>query len=170
VLVIRFAHSQLFNKKEMLKNAATFNATVGGTCGIYLRELEEGQGEITLFFDEQAKEATRFQFEDYVWVHLQRRALPQSVSRYRLFVCENCGVSATNTQVHLRRQRGFMQMNCPVCDHSISLLDREERLTEPVESAVAEIDRAADLHRDRASAELILQGKLSTNDFDVLLC
>ncbi len=170
VLVIRLAHSQLFNKKEMLKNAATFQATVGGTCGIFVRELEEGQGEITLFFDDQASEATRFQFEDYVWVHLQRRALPQSVIRHRLYVCASCGVAATNAQVTLRRQRGFMQMNCPVCDNSISLLDREERLTEPVSSAVAEIDRAADLHRDRDSAELILQGKLSTDDFDILLC
>lgn len=170
VLVIRLAHSQLFNKKEMLKNAAIFSATVGGSCGIYLRELDEGRGEITLFFDEQANEAIRFQFEDYVWVHLQRRALAHSVTRQRLYFCDNCGVEATDAQVKLRRQRGFMQMNCPVCDSPISLLDREERLTEPVKSAVEAIDRAANLRRDRASAELILQGKLRTDDFDLLLC
>ena len=170
VLVIRLAHSQLFNKKEMLKNAAIFSATVGGSCGIYLRELDEGRGEITLFFDEQANEAIRFQFEDYVWVHLQRRAVARTVTRQRLYFCDNCGVEATDAQVKLRRQRGFMQLNCPVCDASISLLDREERLTEPVQSAVGAIDRAADLHRDRASAELILQGKLRTDDFDLLIC
>jgi hypothetical protein len=39
-------------------------ATVGGTCGMYLREVEEGRGELTLFFDAAAIEETRFQFSD----------------------------------------------------------------------------------------------------------
>ncbi len=170
VLVIRLAHSQLYNKKEMYKNAATFTATVGGTCGIYLRELEEGQGEIILFFDDKASEATRYQFEDYVSVHLKRRALPGSIHRQRLYNCEKCGISITEAQVNARRRMGYTVMHCPVCEKPISLLDREERLTEPVPSAIAAIDRAADAQRDKASAELILKGKMTASDYDVLLC
>ncbi|NJN55335.1 MAG: hypothetical protein HC804_11585 [Anaerolineae bacterium] len=160
-------NSRLFEKQEMWQNAATFTAIVGGVCGLYLRDLEEGSGELTLFFDEAASEATRYQFEDYVAVHLDRRALPGSITRERLFMCAECTVSVTPQQVAARRARGLKQMNCPVCDQPLSLLDGRERLTQPIISAVAEIDEAADAHRDRDVAELILKGKVTTNDYDV---
>lgn len=170
VLTVRLAHSRMFAKKEMWQNAATFSATVGGSCGIYLREIEEGKGELILFFDDEASEATRFQFEDYVAVHLERRALPGTITRERLFACDVCDVPVTDLQVQARRKRGQTQMNCPVCDAVISLLDGRERLAQPVVSAVAEIDRAADAQRDKDVAELILVGKMTTNDYDVFLC
>ncbi|MCP4362230.1 MAG: hypothetical protein GY796_29840, partial [Chloroflexi bacterium] len=170
VLVVRLAHSRLFNKKEMWHNATTFTANVGGTCGLYLHDLEEGKGELTLFFDDSASEATRYQFEDYVAIHLERRALPGSINRQRLFACEACNTPVTALQVEGRRARDFNQMQCPVCDTPISLLDREERLAQPVKSAVAEMDRAADAQRERDVAELILKGKMTTNDYDVFLC
>ncbi len=170
VLTVRLAHSRLYEKKEMWQNAATFAATVGGTCGLYLRDLEEGKGELILFFDEAASEASRYQFEDYVAVHLERRALPGSIVRERLFACAACGVPVTGQQVAARRERGLKQMNCPVCDRPISLLDGKERLAGPAPSVVAEIDHAADARRDRDVAELILKGKMTTNDYDVFLC
>jgi WD40 repeat protein len=80
-LAVRLSRSGLLNKDEMWRNAATYTATVGGRCGIWLREVEEGRGELTLFYDAGAIEATRFQFEEYVRAHLQRRALPGSIVR-----------------------------------------------------------------------------------------
>ena len=74
-LAVRLAHSHLFVKQAMWRNAAAYQATVGGVCGISLRETEDGDGELTLFFDSEATEATRYQFEDYVASHLQRRTL-----------------------------------------------------------------------------------------------
>lgn len=170
VLTVRLAHSRLFKKKEMWQNAALFEANVGGLCGLYLRELEEGKGELTLFFDEAASEAIRYQFEDYVAVHLEQRALPGSMVRVRLFSCGSCGIQITPSQVQARRKRGFREMACPVCEQPISLLDGKERLAHPVVSAVADMDRAADEQRDRDVAELILRGKMTTNDYDVFLC
>jgi hypothetical protein len=38
----------------MWPNAASYISSTGGTCGIHLRELEEGRGELALFFDGQA--------------------------------------------------------------------------------------------------------------------
>lgn len=170
VLTVRLAHSRLYSKKDMWQNAATFNASVGGICGLYLSEIDEGVGELILFFDENASEDTRYQFEDYVAVHLERRALPGSITRERLFACKSCGVPVTDQQVRARRGRGQKQMNCPVCDQPFSLLDGRERLTQPIVSAVAEIDEAADAQRDKDVAELILVGKMTTNDYDVFLC
>jgi hypothetical protein len=58
----------LFRRETMWQNAASYTATVGGTCGISLRELEEGRGELALFYD-QASSQTRLQFETYVSPH-----------------------------------------------------------------------------------------------------
>ncbi len=53
---------------------------------------------------------------------------------------------------------------------SSPLLDREERLTKVQLSAVTEMDRAADIQREREAAASVLQGKIETHDFDVFLC
>jgi GTPase SAR1 family protein len=168
-LAVRLSRSRLFRKKEMWKNAASYQATVGGTCGIYMREMDEGEGELILFFDEAASEATRYQFEDYVATHLQRRALPNTIKRRRVFVCASCGVPVSDEQSKLRRERGFTEMTCNVCDTKISLLDREERIAASV-SVIAEIDRSADESRDRETAAMILKGKIESGDYDVFLC
>lgn len=75
----------------MWQDAASYAATVGGVCGIHLRELEEGRGELVLFYDEQASRPVRTQFETYVADHLRLRALPGTLSRRATRSCPNCG-------------------------------------------------------------------------------
>jgi WD40 repeat protein len=169
-LAVRLSHSRLFKRNNMWRNAASFEATVRGTCGIYLRELEEGKGELILCFDDAASETTRFQFEDYVATHLKRRSLPNTIQRRRIFVCPQCEEPVTDGQAQKRRARGFDTINCNVCDTEISLLDREERLVTPIPSAVADMDKAADEKRDFETAAMTLKGKIATGDFDVFLC
>lgn len=169
-LAVRLSHSGLFTKKGMWKNTVIYTAGVGGMYGLSLQEIEEGQGELTLFFDSAASEETRFQFEEYVQMHLQRRALPNSIHRRRVFVCPECNVTITDQQVLLRRQRGYNKIKCNVCETEISLLDREERLSTVTVSVVPQIDRLADAKRESETATFILQGKIETNDFDVFLC
>ena len=43
-LAVRLARSRLFIRDTMWRNAATYRATAGGVCGIYLHEVEEGRG------------------------------------------------------------------------------------------------------------------------------
>ena len=169
-LAVRLSHSGVFRKKELWKDAVTYTTRVGAMCGMFLRNIGEGRGELTLFFDKTASEETRLHFEDYVELHLQRRALPESITRRRIFVCGNCGEPLTEGQVRRRRERGYDWIECPVCGERISLLDREERLTEARSSRVLEMDRAADSQRDRAAAQSTVQGKQETKDFDVFLC
>jgi WD40 repeat protein len=169
-LAVRLSRSGIFAREEMWKNAALFTANVGGGCGVWLREVEEGRGELALFFDPAASEETRFQFEEYVHAHLRRRALPESISRRRIFVCPECGTPVTERQAEMRLERGFDWMRCNVCETQISLLDREERLVVVPPSAVPGMDRAADAGRERDAAATVLGGKIATGDFDVFLC
>ena len=167
-VVVRLSRSSVFAKKELWKNVAIYTAKVGGDCGIALRELDEGAGELTLFFQEETSEETRFQFEDFVHVHLKRRAIPNSVQRRRIFVCSKCNTPITELAASRRRERGLDWIACNVCDQRLSLLDLKERLS--VSSKTSEMDSHADSTRQRETAATVLDGKIETRDFDVFLC
>jgi small GTP-binding protein len=169
-LAVRLSHSGMFKKTETWRDAVTYTTRAGGKCGIWLRNIGEGRGELTLFFDKTTGEETRFYFEDYVHTHLERRAIPESVQRRRIFVCSDCGFIVTAQLVMLRSDRGFDWLDCPVCSTRISLFDRTEQLSEKRLSVVQAMDRAADAQRERETAASIIQGKIATGDFDVFLC
>lgn len=169
-LAVRLSYSGMFRKKELWQNAITYTATVGGVCGMILTDIGEGCAELTLFFDEAANEQTRFHFEEYVQLHLQRKALPKSIQRRRIFTCDECGFFVTEKLLRKRKEQNFDWIDCPGCDRRISLLDREKRLNIPPSQYVLAMDRAADHQRDREAALLSIQGKKKTKDFDVFLC
>ncbi|HEX5734746.1 MAG TPA: TIR domain-containing protein [Blastocatellia bacterium] len=160
-LAVRLSHSGLFKKKAMWKNAASYTAIAGGTCGILLREIEEGHGELTLFFDSTTNEQTRYEFEEYVHSHLKRHALSESIQRQRMFICQECKMPLSEAAIKYRLERGFNWISCNACGYSpISLLDREDRLTEVGPSKVPEIDGKVD-------DEIVWQTPVY---FDVFLC
>ncbi len=169
-LIVRLSQSVLFRKKERWKNLATFTTTVGGICGIALKHLDEGRGELTVFFDDDAVETTRFQFEDYVAAHLDRMALPESVQHRRVIACESCGESIPDSMIKRLRELGRVTMNCPVCEARIFLLDQANRVIEVDKNALAQMDQAVTAQRKRDTATMVLKGKIESNDFDVFLC
>ncbi len=139
-LAVRLSNSEVFKNKELWENAITYTANESGVYGMYLRNIGDGRGELTLFFDKTASEPLRLVFEDYIQTHLQRRALPESLKRRRIFICGTCGTPVTEQMVQRRRERGFNSLNCPVCDNQISLRDREERLTAEPPPRVLEME------------------------------
>jgi hypothetical protein len=159
-LAVRLSHSLLFRRQAMWHNAASYTATGGGGCGIHLRELEEGRGQLALFYDEQAGPAVRAQFEAYVAEHLQLRALPGTVGRQRVRTCPSCGYVLPDDLVRRRLDLGAITVLCPVCEAStISLTDEGPPVTGAAEAAVVEMNRSADARRDRDVAATRLKGK-----------
>ncbi len=171
-LAVRLSGSGLFRRTGMWRNAVTFEATVGGSCGLALVEIDEARGELSIFFGRETSEAVRVQFEGYVRTHLDRRALPGSVSRTRVFRCETCtnAPPIDDVSVALRRERGYDFARCVVCENVVSLLDWGDRLRATAGAGVVEMDRSADKQRQRGAAASVVQGKEATNDFDVFLC
>ncbi|MBV9691104.1 MAG: TIR domain-containing protein, partial [Ktedonobacteraceae bacterium] len=168
-LVVRLAHSGVFQKLDFWQHVVTYTTQLGGTYGLFLSPRGEEQAEVGLFFDEAAREEMRFHFEDFIFRHLDRQASGE-VQRRRRFVCPSCGETFTETQVRNRRARGFTSIRCSTCDTEVSLLDGEERLATRLASLVESMEEAANDQRDRESAQSILQGKIATQDFDVFLC
>ena len=140
----------------------------GGTCGIHLRELEEGRGELALFFDEQAGPAARAQFETYVAEHLQLRAVPGTLTRRQIRACPSCDFVLPEDLIQRRLKLDATTIRCPACEESVLPLG-EEPSARP-EAAVAAMNRSADDQRDRNVAEARLRGKIETRDYDVFLC
>ncbi|MGB7440357.1 MAG: TIR domain-containing protein [Coleofasciculaceae cyanobacterium] len=170
-LVVRLSRSELFQKQKMWKNAVIFRTLTGNECGMWLRPIEEGRAELTLFFKPEATKETRSLFEKYVHTHIKRKALPERICRRRIFVCpeSECATPVTELQVQRRRERGYDWINCSVCDNRISLLDQEEQLSYAQPSGVHEIDKAADTKREVEKAVSIIRGKMETKEFDVFL-
>jgi WD40 repeat protein len=168
-LAVRLAHSSLFRRQTMWQNAASYTATVGGTCGIHLRELEEGRGELALFYDEQAEAAVRAQFETYVAGHLQSRALPGTIIRHAIRSCPSCRYVLPDDLIRGKLALGMDTARCPLCEKSLISL-RDDGPSAKAEAAVSEMNRSADEQRDRGVAATRLKGKIETGDYDVFLC
>ena len=166
-LAVRLSHSGQFDTKDRWRNAATFTSRYGGLCGLWVRELDEGSGELTLFFDKTTSSHTKRQFEEFVHAHLQRRALPKSVTRRPVFRCPKCEVEITNEMVRLRLALGFQSINCPVDESEIALTEKDMQITKTNE--IQEMDRTADERRDKETATSIVAGKEATGDFDVFV-
>lgn len=164
-LAVRLSHSGFFKKKEMWKNATVYTAMVGGTCGMSLRGLHEGSGELTLFFDPSASQQTRFQFEEYIHTHLRRRALPNTIKHRRVFTCPTCNTPVSSLQEQRRRERGYNWINCNVCETNVSLIEREEELAAIGMSSISEMDRAADARRELEAGLVSAAGEMQTSRF-----
>jgi WD40 repeat protein len=170
-LAVRLSHSLLFQREDMWQNVASYTATGGGRCGLHVRELDEGRGELVLFFDGQAGPAVRIQFEAYVFEHLRLRAIRGTVSRRGIRTCSRCGYVVPENLIRRRLDRNAASLRCPDCEEAvISLVDEPSREVVATDAAVAEMNRSADAQRNRNIAETRLKGKIEANDYDVFLC
>jgi GTPase SAR1 family protein len=184
-LAVRLAHSTFFKHRDMWQNAASYDADDGGGCGILLREIEEGRGELILFYDDRANLTVRNMFERYVTDHLDRRVVPGTLTRRGIVACDQCGYVLPDDLVKRRLARLARQLDstedrawakriiqCPDCEAvSISLVPplapvREGRTAE---GDLAAMSKSADERRDRNAAAVRIRGKRATGDFDVFL-
>jgi WD40 repeat protein/GTPase SAR1 family protein len=176
-LAVRLANSGMFQRDGLWKNAVTYSASIGGTCGLRLETNHDGHGTLSLFFDAAANEQTRYHFEEYVQLHLQRKALPDSLIRRRIFTCMQCSMVVTEQMVQLCKEHNLIELDCPICKTKISLLDREQRIPTLPTSLTQIMDHAADRQREREArkskqdgTKSILAAKRERNQFDVFLC
>ncbi|MBF0283959.1 MAG: hypothetical protein HQL51_05820 [Magnetococcales bacterium] len=165
-LAVRLSHSGLFaaGRAEMWRNAALFNASVGGKCGLYLQEFAEAKGRLTLFFPEEGTTPeTRFHFEAFVLTHVRRRALDGTVEIVRFYVCPQCGDTVPDNYVKRCLERNIREFDCPCGGGKILLVEPKERIRFP--SRVAEMEQSADRKRNFDATMIAAQGETQTQAF-----
>jgi WD40 repeat protein len=170
MLVVRLIRGLNFARFEIWKNAAIYTTKSGGTCGVHLREVGDGSGEMTLFFIGSSDE-TQVEFEKFVELHLQVRALPNSVKRCRVFRCQSCKADLTERQATGLLERKQTTVRCIACDAAdISLVDHKQPFENHHLSVVADANRKADQGRLRDSNKPIMDDRREKGKHDVFLC
>jgi WD40 repeat protein len=169
-LAVRLAQCGLFKKENIWKNAISYSASMGGHCGLVVRQIAEGRGELILFFEKEAGRRTRYHFEEFVAAHLKRHALPGSVQRRHVCICQDCETIIPMHIVQLRLECGYNWLDCPVCEKKVPLLEQASGAESPLPSRIREMDRRADERSRREVACLRLRGKSIISDYDVFLC
>ncbi|MBI3272739.1 MAG: TIR domain-containing protein [Planctomycetes bacterium] len=166
-LAVRLAHSGSFltARAEMWRNATLYTAKAGGRCGIYLREFADAKGSLALFFDKDAGAETRHRFEEYVRIHLERRALAGTIRETRSFVCAGCGTTVPDVYAAGLRKRKVNVVACGECGKEVSLTDPAEGPAKALPSGVARMDKAADERRDYGQWLTSAGGEARTDGF-----
>jgi len=167
-LAVRLSHSGIFKKKGMWKNAVTFESITGTECGLYVAEIEEGRGKLTVYFDNSTEEAIKLQFEEYIYTHLKRKALPETITLTNLYSCTECHTPISEVQLARRLERGFDWITCNVCEARITFQISTDKIY--LTKYVQKMDLEADAKRDHEAAATVLQGKRELGQFDVFLC
>jgi hypothetical protein len=157
----------------MWRNASLFEADAGGECGLYLREFEDGAGELVLFSRRKdartaATPETRFRFEGFVRAHLVRNALAGTVNVQRLFVCGECGNAVPQPYVEMLRARGLQRFDCP-CGGKVLLAEPREQI-DLAREAVNAMESASDRGRNLGVSDTVVKGKEELGEYDVFLC
>jgi GTPase SAR1 family protein len=166
-LIVRLTRSNRFTRVATWQSAARFAADVGEST-IFLKFDGEGKAELWIGYD-GVPDLLRTQFERFVHVHLDRRAMPGSVTRERQYSCPHDGTAFTPEQVEQVARRGRRSILCPVCESRVSLRDDYE-LVNGTDQYTAAMDASADAGREIAAASAVLQGKEEVAEFDVFLC
>jgi len=167
-LIVRLTRSNRFTRVDSWQSAARFAAD-GGECTLAVkRDGEEGKAELWIGYD-QVPDAVRRQFERFVHVHLDRRAMPGSVTRERQYCCPHDGTAFTTQQVQRVLGLGRLDIRCPVCENTVSLRDDYE-LANGSDHLTAAMDASADAGREIATAAAVVRGKEAAAEFDVFLC
>jgi WD40 repeat protein/GTPase SAR1 family protein len=165
-LVVRLAHSGLFERDETYRNATIFKAR-DERLGVSVEEAKEGQGILRLFSAGDTEERAAEWFADYVIAHVRRRAVDGSVKIDDAITCGGCGLEITPPILQAARERGRTTITCPICDSSVDVSIRFN--VDVNELVVKKMDDRADEARSRAAAAAALHGKEEVGEFDVFL-
>jgi small GTP-binding protein len=210
-LAVRLFYSGVFELKNLWKNGAEFVSPNGKLCGFTLTTLDEGRGEISIFFeeilsteseksmpfddggfeastlseeekrmqeDEQIDVETRTSMEakalfvQFIQEHLQRRAVPSSVNRERIYHCLICFWEVGDRVVVQKRiERGDKSVTCLNCDNRILLIDLMERrlARASLSQRLYEIDRQVETKKMEEVGITKANAKQEIGEFDVFL-
>lgn len=168
-LVVRLAHHTAFTEREFYKDAAAYDAGGGGKCVVLLRDTVPGAGQLSVFFEGDVTEETQAVFLRYVYQHLERRAVPGSITRQREYHCRKCRYEMDDRVVEKRLRESKPDIVCPQCDDRQPLYDLLLRESEAPSAKMREIDEEAREAKSRELAISRVESMRERREHDVFL-
>lgn len=168
-LVVRLYYSEAFEKESLWKNAAIFFPYgVKGErnrCGFIFKEIDEGTGQITVFFGLDVPDTTKILFLKYIHQHLSRRTLDGIVKRERIYRCPECHKEVKDREaVNFRIEKCISTIPCLYCSTNIGLTDLIEETVGKNDEFLAKVrqmDEQSSKKLDNASKEAILKAEVA---------
>lgn len=172
-LVVCLWRTGIYHKKKLWKNAAVFTSNGKEECGISLNEIEEGHGEITLFFNKKTKAKNRAIFEKFVLKHIKSHSSQKRIKVKRMLKCNKCGAVISERHVEQRIKKHFSWIYCGVCENKVHIRvkGKGSDISDTAHNIhIERMQRNADERREYEVNKAIFRGKTETGHFDVFLC
>lgn len=113
-LVVRLSYTEHFRREDQWRYAVAFSRD-GHRLGFSMQQLEEGTGELAIYFEPDVHEFDRLTFIRFITDHLRARGIDIR-ERIRLY-CPNCDREVTNREaIEARVQAGKTDIPCQFCD------------------------------------------------------
>ena len=125
-LVVQLSYSGYFRREEQWKYAVEFSRG-GNRLGFSMRQVEEGTGELEIYFYPGVSEFDRITFIHFIAGHLRAKGIDIH-EQIRLY-CPKCGKEVTDRKaIEARGQDGKPDIACQYCDTPVVILRSIEEI------------------------------------------
>ena len=116
-LVVRLSYTDYFRREDQWKYAVEFSRD-GNRLGFSMRQVEEGTGELEIYFQPGISEFDRVTFIRFVTDHLRAKGIDIQ-EQIRLY-CPKCAKEVTNREaIEARIRDGKLDIPCQFCDTAV---------------------------------------------------
>jgi len=116
-LVVRLSYTEHFRREDHWRYAVEFSRD-GVRLGFSMRQIEEGTGELEIYFHPGISEFDRVSFIRFVTDHLRTKGIDIE-EQIRLY-CAHCGEEVVNRDaIEVRVKDGRLDIPCQYCGHDI---------------------------------------------------
>lgn len=112
-LVVRLTHSEYFQREDQWKNVAEFSRDKK-RLGFSLKQIEEGTGELGIYFYPGISDPDRILFIFFITDHLRTKGI--HIQEQILLFCPNCSKEVKNRDaIRVRIENGHLDIPCQYC-------------------------------------------------------
>jgi len=118
-LVVRLSHTNYFQRETQWKYAVEFSRD-GFRLGFKMKTVEEGTGEVEIYFDNEIDEFDRVTFIRFITDHLRNKGIDIK-EQLRLY-CPKCDEEIRDVKAISKRiKAGKIDIICQFCDNSVMI-------------------------------------------------
>jgi small GTP-binding protein len=112
-LVVRMSHTEYFQREDQWRYSVEFSRK-GHRLGFSIRQIEEGTGELEIYFYPGISDFDRVTFTHFITDHLHTKGI-NIRERFHLY-CPKCGREVKNIEaIEIRIKEGELDIPCQYC-------------------------------------------------------
>jgi GTPase SAR1 family protein/predicted MPP superfamily phosphohydrolase len=151
-LVVRLSYTDYFRREDQWKYAVEFSIS-GQRLGFSMRQVEEGTGELEIYFHDKVSEFDRVTFIRFITDHLLAKGV--DIEEKILLYCPSCSKEVKNrAAIKTRIKNGKIDIPCQFCDTSVVIPKSVEEIYQRNNSLGAKQEELAMTVGNRTKAEV----------------